>query len=592
MHGLVRTAAIVLASSVVSSALPFSGSNDGDNTLPQAFIDLDVTKVVEDVLIPRTLLAFEVSEADTSCGHSNVTLDGNSLDEDEDGMGAGTIVTKHGTRVDAEWRYSCVQVDDRQHFERILTFNIIDIDGYQIQGLNFTVQFQQLAPTGVSLVDGAFSVIRVPTTTAGRLAPGTPRNKPFSLQSEMYELEILNARLARLEFEIAAKEFFIAKSFPKSTFASPQSLSDCTNIKCFVITLYDTFKTYLSGAHRDGFHRDQNGMIIVPPNVPEADVSDVAAEGTPEKHAPPVQDEETMMYPIIGASVQQVQSPIVLTSASDSVSNEAPYPEQPTHKQDHAWRLSTASLTASPLKTSAAVGSSLLLLVAVIFAIRAACTEKARERRRARRAARKEWREKREARLRAIKAIFANICSWLHERTSRKRAAGNDVEKEAAARDVAGQAHQGHEEHHVDSSRLSWVAPTTEHAAECSTSHREPESDEESTTMEQDLAHFRAVAGLVENLFAFTTTSSNTPAASDGNTTTNTTNANNNSNGTIMSRLRGGVAASRLTWALRRSSLPSYSDPPSPTSTVPDYSSSDETLPSYESSTNSFVGWD
>lgn len=173
--------------------------------------------------------------------------------------------------MDAEWRLSCVQVDDRQNFERILSFNIIGIDGSQIQDLGFKVQFQQVAPLGVSKVDGAFSVIRVSTPTSERLVPGGPSNKPFTLQSELYELEILNARLSRLEFEIASKEAFITHVFPQSVLVSTPSIAACKDVKCFVSTLYDTVRDFLFTTYHDGFHRDKDGLIIVPPAVPDGD---------------------------------------------------------------------------------------------------------------------------------------------------------------------------------------------------------------------------------------------------------------------------------------------------------------------------------
>lgn len=243
----------------------------------------------------KQLLAFEVAEADSSCGRSNISLDGNHLDENEDGVGAGTIVTKFGTKVGAKWHYSCVQIDDRQHFERVLNFNIVEIDGFHIQDLKFTVQFQQIAPTGVSVVEGAFSIIRVPTSTTERLSTASSRGKPFNLQSELYELEVLNARLARIEFEIACKKFFIAHAFPKSGIASVPSISECSNVKCFVTTLWGKFRSLVSGLPQDGFHRDHEGMIIVPPSVPE-DMDRPIAAGAPEQHVLTLQSSQVCCY--------------------------------------------------------------------------------------------------------------------------------------------------------------------------------------------------------------------------------------------------------------------------------------------------------
>lgn len=225
------------------------------------------------------------------------------------------------------------------------------------------------------------------------------------------------------------------------------------------------------------------------------------------------------------------------------------------------------------------------MLVAIIFAIRAAFTEKARARRSARRAARKRRCEKREARLQAIKHTFAGLCSWVHERTTRKQngCGGGDIEKDAAIRgDVAvgvsvAQPPQpaGYEEYKINVAHLSRASVNAgdDHVLE---------SDEESTTMEQDLAHFRAVAGVMENIFTF--------PHNEGIVASENVGFRNQTS--IMDRLRDLAVESRLAWPVRRRNSDSYCDPPSPTSSAPSYTSSDETLPSYDSSANSFAGWD
>ncbi|KXJ95296.1 hypothetical protein Micbo1qcDRAFT_157173 [Microdochium bolleyi] len=598
MRGLVRAAAIVLATAVVAHPLEKRSARlDGDNALlPLAFIDLDVTKVVEDVLIPRTLLAFDVTETDTSCGRSNITLDGNTLHEDEDGVGSGTITTKHGTKVDAQWRLSCVQVDDRQTFERTLNFNVVGIDGSHIQDLGFKVQFQQVAPVGVSVVDGAFSVIRVPTTTSERYVPGAQSNKPFTLQSELYELEIANARLARLEFEIASREFFIAHAFPESKLASTPSIADCTDLKCFASTLYDAVRSLFFTTHHDGFHRDEDGSIIIPPAVPEGDEDNVRITSLhSNKQILQVQNAEELQATlghIVEVQASQAQSPITLSVPPVPTPgfDDDTATERPPQRLEEPWHPSTAVLTENPLKTVAIAGSALLLFICIIFATRAACTEKAIRRRAARCARRKEWREKREARVRGIKTAFSNACSWLHERTTRRSTTttGGDLEKDAAVRQDAAGCHQGHEEHVIASSSasiMSWSVPSPSQSRPQSplrittanpgtANHHylqrpDPESDEESTTMSEDLAHFRAVAGLMENLLS---------AARD-------------EGGIIIQSVRRSWRSRRNSLIQQRGATASYSDPPSPTSTVPDYTSSDETLPSYDSSTESGSFW-
>jgi len=590
MHGLVRTAAVLLASTLVASGHPIVSSISNDGALPQAYIDLDVKKVIEDVLIPRTLLAFEVAETDSSCGRSNITLDGNILDENEDGVGAGTIVTKRGPKVGAEWHYSCVQVDDRQHFERVLNFNILEIDGFRIEDLKFMVQFQQIAPTGVSAVEGAFSIIRVPTSTAERISSASARGKPFNLQSELYELEVLNARLARIEFEITAKKNFIAHAFPNSDIALAPSMSKCSNAKCFVTTLWGKFRTLMSGLPDDGFHRDRKGMIIIPPSAPE-DMDHPLISTAPEQHVLTLQSSQTNDLPALDATVQQVLSPVAPAPEMDTNTEYAPDHEITFGVQADSWQPSTAMLTTSTAKSLTIAGSALLLLGAIAFTIRAACTEKARARRTARRAARKARCEKREARLEAVKRTFAEMCSWVHERTTHKQKGGDEIEKDAAVRDnnatelsatqPSGPA--GYEEYRINVAGLSWASDDAagDHVLDCPLAGQDLESDEESTTMEQDLAHFRAVAGVMENLFTF-------PHNMGIITSANVGFRNQTS---IMDRLRNAAVESRLAWPVRRGNSDSYSDPPSPTSSAPSYTSSDETLPSYESSTNSFADW-
>lgn len=189
---------------------------------------------------------FDVLESDHPCGYGNVTIDGQSLQQDGDGAGSGPLTTEHGNVVTAKWQFHCVQVDGLDQ-EQVMDLSVLSIDENRVRDSGFSVHFQQVAPATVSGVEGARSIIKVPATDAS--SPGsddrTGTDKGFNevdLQMELIELESMRARMDDLKLSISEKERFISENFDsdiKFPHEAPKPI-DCATVKCKVRDILTT----------------------------------------------------------------------------------------------------------------------------------------------------------------------------------------------------------------------------------------------------------------------------------------------------------------------------------------------------------------
>ncbi|ORY65019.1 uncharacterized protein BCR38DRAFT_189494 [Pseudomassariella vexata] len=215
---------------------------------PSAFIRLDLATKEDDS--PReTSLRLSVLESAESCGYGNVTLNGHSLIQDDAGIGSGSITTDQGNIIVASWTFSCVD-SETNHQEQALSLKVDFIDSKQVEGLGFTVQFQQTSPTWVTYIEGAESVIKAPKL----VFPSKDfKNKDVNndLENEIAELEYMKMQLVELEQAIFMKEQFLAEAFGFHDKIS--KVTDCDNLKCIFLSVYDSVKGAASKVYGEGF---------------------------------------------------------------------------------------------------------------------------------------------------------------------------------------------------------------------------------------------------------------------------------------------------------------------------------------------------
>jgi hypothetical protein len=189
-----------------------------------------------------------ILESTTPCGYGHITLNGQSLGQDDSGIGYGSITTESGNVLLADWKLSCVHLEqDLQN--QLLSFHIVSIDGQEVQDVSFSVQFRQTAPVSIFYVDGATAQLRSSSSSSNT---NSLDNRHPSLEKELAELEILKQQLLILEHSIVLKIEHISETF---NFDRPEELlqvAGCNSIKCIFKTMYNRMKgmaSKFSGGH-------------------------------------------------------------------------------------------------------------------------------------------------------------------------------------------------------------------------------------------------------------------------------------------------------------------------------------------------------
>ncbi|KAI2640362.1 hypothetical protein GGS26DRAFT_154748 [Hypomontagnella submonticulosa] len=556
---------------------------------PHALINLDINTTTNDISLEATTLRLDVLESTSPCGYGNVTINNQALAQNEKGFGSGLITTENGNTIDAVWEFNCVHLED-EFQGQLMTFEVLYIDNIPVNNPWFVVQFQQTAPASVSFVNGTASMTEASVPTEA--ADDTPiEGTPASLDDELAELKSMMRQLAALEYAIASKVHYISETYDYRGPDEFHSFASCDSLKCIVKTMYSRAKhmaSKLSG-HRGEFalggrlrgphwpfHHGEGGHDDRPPWFPPHHRNGAHGNhsfphpphhpphGEPPHHHPPppfchcppppppispefYDQEPPHDHPPSGFSIPSDViipeerprpsgeldgdvAPIVnfgddkherpLHIAQDDAEVPPPVisnPSRPPHRFPHFGHH-------HPFHAIKAlqIVATIVLLTLLISAISTRCFAGCRESRRARCAERRRAREERRQRSReawaarraAISAKYSGIARWLRESIRRRKI--EDEEKEAIMRRL----HRSESE----------------------------EEDNLSTTMEQEIAQFRAVASVVGNLVA----------AEEG-----------------RSREYTGER-------------PKHNDPvpPSPTSAFPDYSSVDEELPAYDEGIN------
>lgn len=192
-----------------------------------------------------------VFEAATPCGYANVTLNGESLEQDDLGVGSGSITTDNGAVLAADWKFTCVHLGRGSQVQS-LSVHVVSADGQPVDKTAFSVQFRQTAPVSISYLDG------VRARLASSLAPDSLDNPRPSLEDELVELEVLKKQLVALENSIALKITHISDSFNLDRPERLLEVSNCDGLKCFFSTLYDRVKAAASKLYHDSQEKQES----------------------------------------------------------------------------------------------------------------------------------------------------------------------------------------------------------------------------------------------------------------------------------------------------------------------------------------------
>ncbi|KAI0486075.1 hypothetical protein F4859DRAFT_354896 [Xylaria cf. heliscus] len=446
MLGLLKAAvllapALELVWAAAPEAVPVS--NDKDIT-SSSLITLAWNGNSINSALQQTTLDLRVFESTTPCGYGNVTLNGEPLDQDDSGLGSGPIPTDSGSVLVADWKFTCVHLEQDSQVQ-LLSVHIVSVDDQEVDDVAFSVQFQQVAPVSISYIDGTTA------TSKSLAAPDSSENQRPSLEDELAELEMLKDQLFALEHAIALKITHISDSFNLDQPERLLQAADCGGLRCFFGTVYDRMKAMANRLYHGG----------------QGERSSASRLGSPYwsssyRGQRPLMDIDRVAKPSSIPSPQGLGSVSSYDATKDSISiadKDADRPNQPQqpfidepHRVLHILVLVIVVL---------AVIINLIVMI-LIFQ----CVRLLRQRRQAR------W-EKRRDRLRRsrehcntlVATKYMDLIQWL--RDGLRREGVEDQEKHAMMRQL-----------------------------------HESDLDEEtmSTTMEEEIAQFRAAASAVGNL--------------------------------------------------------------------------------------------
>ncbi|KAI1107586.1 hypothetical protein F4804DRAFT_164349 [Jackrogersella minutella] len=230
------------------------------NNTPHALINFDISTTEDEVA--AATLRLNILESTSPCGYGNVTLNDQTLAQDESGDGSGSITTENGNIILANWGFTCVHLED-EFQGQLMTFDVISVDDKKTDDVGFTVQFQQMTPVSVSLINGTGSTVEILTPSQ---STNEVSNKQTSapLDAELAELKSMMRQLAALEYAISSKVHHISETYDFK-FQRPHgphdfhSLSSCDSLKCVVKTMYVRAKHMASRLYGHGFEGGHHG---------------------------------------------------------------------------------------------------------------------------------------------------------------------------------------------------------------------------------------------------------------------------------------------------------------------------------------------
>ncbi|KAI0101652.1 hypothetical protein GGR51DRAFT_326021 [Nemania sp. FL0031] len=277
MFGLLKVAVLLApAFELALAAIPEAISTTSDDITSSALITLELGGGSNYDVLRHTSLDLRVFESTTSCGYGNVTLNGESLAQDDLGLGSGSIPTDIGSVLVADWKFTCVHLE-RDSQVQLLSVQINSIDNRKVDDVAFSVQFQQVAPVSIFYVDSAAARLK------SSLAPDLSDNPQPSLEDELAELEILKEQLLTLEHSIALKITHISNTFNLDRPEDLLQATNCDGLKCFFSTVYSRVKAMASKL----YHGSQGRQGFLADQRPLAETNDVEkSDDTPSSQEP------------------------------------------------------------------------------------------------------------------------------------------------------------------------------------------------------------------------------------------------------------------------------------------------------------------
>ncbi|KAI0164671.1 hypothetical protein GGR57DRAFT_207108 [Xylariaceae sp. FL1272] len=496
---LKATLALLLAPAL-AAVIPTAPADE--LTPPDALVTLDFARFSEQLSVQETTLELRILESRSPCGHGSLTINGELLAQDALGNGSGPITTTSGNVLVAQWKFTCIRLETGAEAQ-LLSFAAVSVDGQAVPNTAFFIQFQQTAPASILSIEGATSALIEDDRSESPIESALS-----SLEVELAELKALEEQLETLEQSIASKIEYITDTFD----ARPETMrriSNCGSFKCVMQTIYSRVKGIASHVYHGPNHHEvtdwsssSHGWRHKNQHQPHGNHSSVDTQETHPNHPPgfPAGGDDSER-PLVGSGRE--------------------YPLPYVQKEN---------ATLSHHHGGARIVAIVILTNLITFSLIFLCIKRRRQQRKAR------W-EERHRRMRAARAqctttaamAAVDLIKWLRDGMVPHE--NGDEEKDAIMRRF-GSDSEPDTEPNSDSESLS--------------------GDALSTTMEEELAQLRAVAGVVGDMVA--------------------------PNGQSRIQMQGRPPGQR-----RGSATSSI------TSACPTYTSTDETLPPYAESIQSLV---
>ncbi|KAI0483318.1 hypothetical protein GGR56DRAFT_623862 [Xylariaceae sp. FL0804] len=264
MRGLLKAA--LLLAPALATALPSVRPGPPE---AQTLIKLDLNAEDDGEVFQETALDLRIHESASPCGDARVTLNGQALYQDDTGIGSGSITTEYGNIIVANWKFTCVRVDDESQGQ-LMTFSVLYVDDKKVDDVGFSVQFRQTAPVSVIYVDGADVVSERPQSDDS-FKHGTEEDVPADLETELAELRMMEEQLMELERSIAMKAQYISEAFSLDQPGELLTLGQCDSLKCIFKVMFHRMRGVTSlwaGGHGRMFGGPHGPLGPRPPFFP------------------------------------------------------------------------------------------------------------------------------------------------------------------------------------------------------------------------------------------------------------------------------------------------------------------------------------
>lgn len=351
--------------------------------------------------------------------------------------------------------------------EQLLSFNVVNIDGKPIENVGFSTLFHQQFPISITYVDGAESVINIPTVeedSDGR-----------KLNDELVELARMKSQLLKLQERIALKEKLLSNEFGHGREESEGA--GCESFKCVFSSVWKKAHDRLSTYFRNNpLQNDHDSKVVGGQQADESTTEDYDVSIR-------VGDDN---------SFQKQQFQLFRQGSSRN------RPQKTMSSEPEKERRLSA------FKWTVIIAPTVIMILGLIFALllypfctktRAECSDRRQERRHPKPNRRALVREHRVATKAAMRAKFGELMRRFRVTFSRRSL--EYEEKEAILRRLhaSGSGHNDNSSSSHNHTITSYSISDTEDDISVS------ESDSDmSTTMEQDLASFRSVADAVGDM--------------------------------------------------------------------------------------------